>query len=94
MSEKAITHELLVGARRLLEDHWTDGEPDPPNTHCIISAVAEAGFGLPGSGLGEPFTTLTRQLLRDGNSGSLIEFNERHSKAEVLALFDEAIEAL
>jgi hypothetical protein len=84
----ASTREVLVEARRLIEDpeKWSRGHPGA-SEECIVTALVHAGNPL--LVLSEPY----RLLLELIGPTSLAAWNDSHSHAEVLDLFDRAIGA-
>jgi hypothetical protein len=84
------TREVLVGARKLIEkpERWASAGPEllDGERHCALTAVMTVA---PTLFLGERARSALQAQARD----SVAHFNDTHSHAEILDLFDKAIEA-
>lgn len=90
---------LLVDARTFLSDpvnFWQSGQPDPNpgRARCAILAIGDAA-GRTGSRLhSKAFDCLKAALPEPSDDLTAVyRFNDSHSHADVLALFDRAIAA-
>jgi hypothetical protein len=83
------TREVLVEARRLIEDpeKWAAQQPPYPR-ECAMTAVVHAGGRME-----DVLDSAYSLLLKLAPATSLAAWNDTHSHAEVLDLFDRAIEA-
>lgn len=81
--------EVLLAARKLIEDpqNWCCGQPYYPQ-ECALTAVVHAGGSLKNETPGGAYEILCRLA----GVTSLAAWNDTHSHADVLALFDRAIE--
>jgi hypothetical protein len=88
-SRPTTTREVLVEARKLIEnpEDWVgDGEGWGPGRNCAITALMEVS--PPGKLQGG------LELYMACGRCSIVSFNDTHSHAEVLDLFDRAIGSL
>jgi hypothetical protein len=86
------TREQLIEARKLIEkpENWAKGgrQLSEPGRECAVTALSIV-TGCPAA----RDTDAYRRLARLARPLSVSEFNDTHSHAEALDLFDRAIEA-
>ncbi len=93
------TVQILKDARALIADekNWTQDKwardrngdavaPESPKAVCFCSLGALRKASVDDDGF-----CYAREVLRDVTKGSIIDFNDTHGHAEVLAIFDSAI---
>jgi len=96
--------ELLINARKLIENPecWTQGvfacdedgfvtDIEEGVCFCSMGAIIRADGGLGNESYIAAFGAMQSVI---GNSTSISRFNDTHTHAEVLAMFDKAIERL
>jgi hypothetical protein len=91
------TLQVLIDAKKLIEkpDSWWPGRPRaeewPPHQHCAMSAVGAAQYrhrwNCP-----EALDALALAAGLEADR-DIVQFNDTHSHADVLLMFDRAIEA-
>ena len=83
------TLDALLAARKLIEnpEHWRQG-PSSDTCFCAMGALGHVATGT--DALWEAQQALYGAL---PERGGIANFNDNHSHAEVLALFNRAIEA-
>lgn len=82
--------DILQSARDIYAaapSHAPYGAPFPDDEHCILTAVDLAAHGEGN------YSEVVDRLIMAAGTDDLIDFNAKHSTAEVLAAFDRAIEA-
>jgi hypothetical protein len=89
------TKEILIAARKRIEDpkNWVKGQLRDGDAVCALGALYEVAPDR--SSLQSPVYLAYEALtnLIPGAAPQLGNFNDQHTHAEVLALFDRAIEA-
>jgi len=100
------TNELLIEARRLIEkpEHWTTGESwrdsNGRKTCTVAEAVKYCGYGaisavIHRAGMKQStlHTIATDAVEKSAGTRFFDQFNDTHTHAEVLEVFDRAIAA-
>ena len=99
MAEKKTTVEVLRGARALIDSpsKWLKGSPVGRGTHrnCAISALCVARgveYGSPSISAKDTEAWPEYVALANACGNKMVgDWNDSHTHAEVLALFDKAI---
>lgn len=82
------TKQHLIEARKLLETTtWVNHMPYQSNEHCALTALDAVKCG----GRHSAYVLLRKVIMTDDND-QLSIYNDSHTKEEVLAAFDKAIE--
>ena len=86
---------LLIAARKLIEkrENWCQRSFEDGKARCMYGAILQASLGM---GNDSPvFRAAEKYLCRQVHNGAIVSFNDDRGRkhAEVLAVFDAAIEA-
>ncbi|CAN5869871.1 hypothetical protein BH24ACT15_BH24ACT15_29950 [soil metagenome] len=92
-------HEILVKARNLLPGHWTQGNGESPGTFCsmgaLVRAVTDRPFEVCDTDQYVRAALALARAVGHQYADAVVAFNdtEGRTEAEVLGMFDRAIEA-
>ncbi|SRR5258707_14593878 len=94
--EPLLIHDSLVEARSLIERGWCGTGPRSPVGVCMTVALSDAAARKHDYDVYLKAQLALLAAVKDTGfaCGGMVEFNDSHTKEEVLAVFDRAISSL